>query len=255
MARCKPCDCKKGLPLWLGTFGDLMSLLLCFFVLLLSMAVFEKEKVDAALGSLDGALSILEKGVRTEINPPKEIEATPLNVDVDTPDAQNTFASLITEFVEMTNVAHGPSVKLEEAEDGFIIRVPNDILFDSGSAEIRGDDAFILIKRMAIEIQNLANDIELKVIGNTDSVPIGSNSRYQDNWHLSIARSISVVKELEKNGVRPSRMGASGEGDHNPISTNATEEGRAQNRRVDLYFFSAKSSGTDVAKNTLSGFQ
>lgn len=252
MAKCKPCDCKKGLPLWLGTFGDLMSLLLCFFVLLLSMATFDTEKVAEAIGSIEGALSILEKGVKTEINPPQDIQATPIEVDEDTPEAQNIFASLITEFTEMTNVAHGPSIKLEEAENGFVVRLPNDILFESGSSDITNSDAILFLKRAAIEIRKLSNDIELFVIGNSDNVPLRGSARYQDNWHLSVARSISVVKELERSGVRSSRLAVAGDGDNNPIATNATSEGRAQNRRVDLYFYSIKGDGAKEVREQLS---
>ena len=85
----------KGLPLWIGTFGDLMSLLLTFFILLLSMATFDKQKIEAAIGSVQGDLSMLENGA--EITPPDEIQATPIPLDDPMQDTLNTFASLITD--------------------------------------------------------------------------------------------------------------------------------------------------------------
>lgn len=244
--KCK-CECKKGLPLWLGTFGDLMSLLLTFFVLLLSMATFDKKRVELALGSLDGAFSVLESGEKSEVKPPKPVYATPMETDTETIESQNVFANLITEFNEMNKVAFGPSVKLEEAEDGFVVRIPNSLLFEKGAAEITNPDAFLFLKRISLEINKLPNGIHIMSAGHTDNTPLGENGRFVDNWELSAARALNVVRELQNNMVDPVRMAACGQGEYLPVSTNATTEGRAQNRRVDLHFFSTKSKHTDEA--------
>lgn len=246
--KCPPCDCKGGLPLWMGTFGDLMSLLLTFFVLLLSMATFDKKRVEAAIGSLEGSLSVLEEGRETEIQPPKDIKATPIENNEDTPETVNVFASLITEYNEMSKVAHGPSIKLQEAESGFVIQVPGEILFDSGSAEIRSDDGRLFIKRLALELNKLSNDMHIRVTGHTDSVPLSGSGKYSDNWQLSAARGITVVKELIKSRVLAQRVSSGGAGEYQPISTNQTSDGRAKNRRVDIYVFSTDVAGEDAAK-------
>lgn len=251
--KCPPCDCKKGLPLWLGTFGDLMSLLLCFFVLLLSMATFETKKVDAAIGSLEGALGVLEPGRDTSITSPNPIRATPITQNVDTPEAKNMLASVVAEFNELTQNSQGPAVKLEEAEDGFFIRIPDEILFEPGSSEIKSADAILFLQRISITINKLPNDISLRIIGNTDNVPLKNSSAFRDNWELSIARGISVAKELIKNKVNPARLSAGGDGEFNPISTNVTAEGRVLNRRVDLYFYTTKSGLKDQAEAALRG--
>ena len=70
----KPEECPKCMPEWLAAFGDLMSLLLCFFVLLLSMATMDAKKMEAAVGSLAGALSVLEGGARPENQIEKETD-------------------------------------------------------------------------------------------------------------------------------------------------------------------------------------
>ena len=75
--KCK-CDCPKCLPEWLAAFGDLMSLLLCFFVLLLSMSTMDAKKVQEAIGSLAGALSVLEGGTKTEISRERQQITTPM---------------------------------------------------------------------------------------------------------------------------------------------------------------------------------
>lgn len=68
MGKKKCPDCEKCLPAWLAAFGDLMSLLLCFFVLLLSMSSMDAKKISEAIGSLSGAMSVLEGGIKTEIS-------------------------------------------------------------------------------------------------------------------------------------------------------------------------------------------
>ena len=78
MGKKKCPDCPKCLPGWLAAFGDLMSLLLCFFVLLLSMSTMDAKKVQEAIGSLAGALSVLEGGTKTEISRERQQQATPI---------------------------------------------------------------------------------------------------------------------------------------------------------------------------------
>ncbi|CAE09443.1 flagellar motor protein MotB [Wolinella succinogenes] len=247
--KCPPCDCKKGLPLWLGTFGDLMSLLLTFFILLLSMATFEKQKIEQAIGSIQGALGVLEKGQMTEIMPPKRIQALPIQQNVDTPEAINAFASMITEYSEMTKISDGPAVKMEEAEDGFILSIPSELLFESGSATITNKEGILFLKRTALEINKLSNDMHIKVIGHTDNDRLRPTATYKDNWELSIARGVNVAKMLLEERVNPARISAGGNGEFDPVASNATPEGKAKNRRVDLYFFSVSKNEEEIKKS------
>jgi len=87
-------------------------------------------------------------------------------------------------------------------------------------------------------ISQMSNDIEVSVQGHTDNLPIPSNSPYKDNWELSTARAVAVVKELIADRVKAKRLAASGHAQFKPIATNATPEGRARNRRVELHFIS-----------------
>jgi len=117
---------------------------------------------------------------------------------------------------------------------------------------IESDDALLFIKRVALMINKMKSDMDIVVRGHTDNMPIPADSLYKDNWELSTARAVNVAKELIVSGVKPSRLTAAGHAMYRPITTNATPEGRAQNRRVELHFLSKqKSSQGQVAKGIL----
>ena len=237
-------DCPKCMPGWLAAFGDLMSLLLCFFVLLLSMSTMDAKKIQEAIGSLAGALSVLEGGTKTEISRERQQQASPIESQDETANRVVTtqLKKAITEINEMLKTSGGPEIQVEEAEDGFIIRLPDGLLFKPGSAVIQNADAILFLKRIALIVKKLPENLHVKARGHTDINPPDSSSPYKDNWELSTARAVSVVKELIKDRIDPRKISASGKAEFDPIASNATEEGRAKNRRVELHFFSIDSS-------------
>lgn len=253
MGKKKCPDCPKCLPGWLAAFGDLMSLLLCFFVLLLSMSTMDAKKVQEAIGSLAGALSVLEGGTKTEISRERQQQATPIESQEETSNRVVTtqLKKTITEINEMLKTSGGPEVQVEEAEDGFIIRLPSGLLFAPGSAVIQNEDALLFLKRIALIVKKLPQNMQVNAKGYTDDVPPPATSPYKDNWELSTARAVSVVKELIKNRVDPKRIIASGRAQYDPIASNATSEGRAKNRRVELHFYSLDSDAKKGAQKSI----
>ena len=235
--KCK-CECPECMPEWLATFGDLMSLLLCFFVLLLSMSTMDAKKISEAVGSLAGSMGVLNGGtiVKTskEKGSPTSQTITPAN------QMDKQISKALAEFQELSKNANGNAISLEEGEEGFLIHLPADIAFKSGSAEISNEDSILFLKRLALIIKTLSPEVEVQVRGYTDNVPPPKDSIYQDNWELSAARAITVVKELIKDRVKPTRLSAAAYGQFHPIATNATPQGRAKNRRVDIVFFARK---------------
>ncbi len=248
--KCKACHCKKGLPLWMATFGDLMSLLLTFFVLLLSMATFETKKVAEAIGSLEGALGVLEEGKHSEPVPPNPIKATPIETDSDSPTAINALSSLVTEFKKLDELGRGPAIKLEESEDSFRITIPDGVLFVPGSAEIKNDRAMLLLQRIGNEFAKMPSSVGLDVEGHTDDAKYDTPE--YDNWNLSVDRALSVAEVILENGAPRNRTRVSGRGEFDPVATNKTEEGRALNRRVVLHFYSLDSQQSQEAKDAAS---
>ena len=253
MARKKKVDCPKCMPAWLAAFGDLMSLLLCFFVLLLSMSTMDAKKIQEAIGSLAGALSVLEGGTKTEISRERQQLATPIESSEETSNRVVTtqLRKAIIEINEMLQTSGGPEIQIKEAEDGFIIRLPDGLLFKPGSAVIQNADAILFLKRIALIVKKLPENLHVKARGHTDINPPDSSSPYKDNWELSTARAVSVVKELIKNRIDPRKISASGKAEFDPIASNATQEGRSKNRRVELHFFSIDSGTKKRAEKSI----
>jgi chemotaxis protein MotB len=248
--KCK-CECPECMPEWLATFGDLMSLLLCFFVLLLSMSTMDAKKVKEAIGSLAGALSVLEGGTQTEVSRERIQKATPIQKSEETAQTVNKLSQAVAEFKEFTQGGKGPSIVLEEGEEGFFIRLPADITFPPGSARITNQDSLLFLKRIAIIIKEyLPKNVEIQIRGYTDNMPPPKNSPYKDNWELSAARALAVLRVLIKNGVNPAQLSAAAYGPYHPIASNLTPEGRAKNRRVEIWFF-AKKNKEEIQKSVL----
>ena len=251
MAKNKCPECPKCLPAWLAAFGDLMSLLLCFFVLLLSMSSMDAKKISEAIGSLSGAMSVLEGGTKTEISQQRIQESTPIESKDETSEMVNKVSQAIMDANELMEKGHGPSISVEEAQEGFVIELPASLLFKSGSATIENDDALLFLKRVALIIEELPNDMDVSVQGHTDNQSPGSNSPFKDNWELSTARAISVLQELLLDGVNPKRISASGYAQYSPLATNVTKSGREKNRRVELHFYGRKSDKEKQAKESI----
>ena len=251
MGKKKCPECPTCLPGWLAAFGDLMSLLLVFFVLLLSMSTMDRKKVSEAIGSLSGAMSVLEGGRQTEVSPERILRATPIEEQPETTPEVNRVESVIAEINEIIQSQGGSQVTLEKAEDGFVIRLPASLLFRAGSAQIQSDDAILFLKRIALMITKMPPEIQIMVHGHTDNSKLPTSSLYKDNWELSSARAVNVVKELIRNGIDPGKLGAAGHAEFDPIASNTTPDGRMKNRRVDIKFLSNNSQKPKNNKSVL----
>jgi chemotaxis protein MotB len=246
-------DCPSCPPRWIVQFGDMMSLLLVFFILLLSMSSIDAKKVTEAIGSLTGALSVLEGGTQSEVSRDRMQLATPIVPESETDEFVNRVTVTISEFNEIIKRQGGEeTIQIKEAIDGFMIQLPASLLFRSGRAEIVSADALLLLKRIAILTDTMPSDLEIVVRGHTDNQEIGEGSQFGDAWSLSSARSVAVVKELINDGVKPKRLSAASYASFQPVATNATEQGRARNRRVEIHFLGQnKTSEPETPKSVL----
>jgi len=147
------------------------------------------------------------------------------------------------------------AITLEEGEEGFVIRLPSSILFEEGEVRVTNQDAILFLRRISLMMDRMSPDIELHVIGHTDNIPPAATSIYKNNWEVSTARALSVAQVLLENGVKDEKITVSGNAEFRPVATNATTEGRAKNRRVELYFFSKKGSSEEKARQSILEMQ
>ncbi|MFQ5952853.1 MAG: flagellar motor protein MotB [Candidatus Omnitrophota bacterium] len=123
-------------------------------------------------------------------------------------------------------------VSLKMREGSLEIILSDDILFDSGKAELKRG-ALPVLDKVARVIKREVPEKDIGIRGHSDNVPI-TYSNWASNWELSTARATNVLHYLESKGIPAEKMSATGYGEHRPIASNATEEGRARNRRVEI---------------------
>jgi chemotaxis protein MotB len=121
-------------------------------------------------------------------------------------------------------------IELMELRGRTTVKMKDKILFSSGSATLgrAGKDAL----RAVAEVLTGVEGKVIRVEGHTDNVPLGRG--FATNWDLSVARALAVVRFLQESGVQPTRLAAAGYGEHQPIASNDTPEGRSQNRRIEI---------------------
>ncbi len=145
---------------------------------------------------------------------------------------KNTYNSLVSELKE--EIKKG-EIEVTQLRDKLTLQMVEKILFDSGSAEIKGTGKKI-IDRVAEILKNVT-DKQIRIEGHTDNIPIGPKiaKKFPTNWELSTARATTVVRYLiEKGGINPKILSAVGYADNMPVASNDTEEGRAKNRRIEI---------------------
>lgn len=234
-------ECDKRQHRWLLTFNDMMTLILTFFVLILSMSSLDMNRVRQASASAAdafGATIPVREAVSRVVEPVLESLADP---DIERHRIRDALKNsgprhLKTAGPESIDVFSRLSGVSARMVDGRLTLILSDKLwFEPGSAELAQNDAATLDALCGIL---RSTDGDIRVEGHTDDRPI--RSRYASNWELSTARAISVVKFLIDGGVAPERLSAAGYADCKPAVPNVDESKRALNRRVQIVLMSHK---------------
>jgi chemotaxis protein MotB len=252
---CPKCpDCPKCLPGWLAAFGDLMSLLLCFFVLLLSMSIFDKPKVEEYFDVMRKSMGILEQSAESIDAGKKTGQQTESINDVDEESTQEEIQEVKDELkAEMANLnsaamsASSSSTDQAIFTDGdkeFIIEIPASMLFSSGQYKLTNRKGTIFLKKIAKIIRTMTVSFSIEVIGHTDGSDFRRNKIPRNNWDLSALRSISVITELIKNKIDPSILKLASYASYRPKGNVSS-----QNRRVELRFFADKDNKTQLSED------
>ncbi|MCB2214709.1 OmpA/MotB family protein [Desulfofustis glycolicus] len=235
-----------GVPAWMVTYSDLVTLLLTFFVLLLSMANLDPVRFTRASGSLKEAFGVHPRPAQVEFaipilpSPPKT-KFTPVQIEL----TRKIHQRLKAQIVEMELGKDVDAVQ-QDAET-IILRVNNAVLFNPGDHRLN-PPAYPTLRHLADLIRPLP--VTLRIEGHTDDLPIKSEI-FADNWELSIARAVSVARFFEQGDLLPlDRISAIGYGADRPLVPNISEANRAVNRRVDFVLRVKNLSGTTPAENS-----
>lgn len=267
-------DGPQGAPAWMATFADLMSLLMCFFVLILSFSELDVIKYKQIAGSMADAFGVqrdinvtaIPRGtsvIATEFQPGKP-EPTPIetiqqvtleqelqSLRIGNPDAEQTDARDVKEILQ----DQMQQLVQETEDDAEMLRRLLRAEIEAGQIDVESENRTIIVRirekgafpsgsallnpDFLSVLERIGSALEqirgrIAVEGHTDDVPI-SNAAYRSNWDLSAGRAVAVTEQLLAiSKLPPKRVSISGFADTHPQADNTTTEGRAQNRRVEI---------------------
>jgi chemotaxis protein MotB len=253
---------KPGIPAWVVTFADLMSLLMCFFVLLLSFSEIDAQKFKQIAGELSQAFGVQREVPALEIPmgtspvfdkfspaPPEptvvnevkqttsdqkpELETLKGTAEAEAEAAAQATLNDSTEQIRsvLDNAIKDGRVNVSQDERRIVIRVEEKGSFPSGSAQLTWE-----FEGLLLEMANVLSHIpgKLTIEGHTDNIPIHTD-RFSSNWDLSAARAAAVANALlATKEVDPARLAVKGLADTRPRVANDSDENRAKNRRVEI---------------------
>ena len=222
---------EEGAPAWVVTFGDLMSLLLCFFVLLLSFSEMDRKKYKMVSGSMANAFGIQKKTPVFESPQGNKIIAKDFDHAIIVTKMEDQIAKPLVVEIQNNYKEWEDLIQIEIDPGKVTIRLLGETSFDTGKADIRPKMKPLLLKIGAMLDKNKGDII---VAGHTDNVPLNGGP-FRSNLGLSLARSAAVAEFfMESIGIVPDRISTMGYGENQPIAANATPDGRQQNRRVEI---------------------
>lgn len=230
--------CAEGAPDYMLTYGDMVTLLLAFFVTMFAVSdPVEAEfqvvlSAFSGLGNLDGG-NTLQQGKLAELG--NNLESLPSTTRGRALDkSRKTAVSLFQPEIL------SKKVRVTEDERGLVISLASDAFYEKASAEIRMDEARSVLQRLALLLSNEEiKDRKVRIEGHTDSAPTDPFGEFPSNWELSTARSTNILRRLLDYGVVEKKFQVAGFSDTVPLADNATPEGQAYNRRVDVVVLSS----------------
>jgi chemotaxis protein MotB len=212
------------------TFSDLITLLLTFFVLLLTMCSLEAGKIEQFQAACTEAMGVLLEGKYSQVED-RIITSSKKRIDEKVIKTDNFLKQYMGLKTKLLNENKRGNIEFEELERGLSIIIRDDFLFRIGRSEINRAAMSVLE-----EVGTIIGDFEGRVVveGHTDNVPI-TTRQFPSNWELSTGRAVTIVKHLtEVVGVDPVKCSAVGYGDTRPKVPNDTPHNRRKNRRVEI---------------------
>ncbi len=204
--------------LWAVTYGDMMSYLMIFFLVMFSATVSKKAKKP---GDIEKSIMNIQKVFGGKIDPAQLERIEQIN-------QEEALAYKLKTSYELQQLS--AFVQIQSNDDYVRLILPEAISFDSGHAELK-EGAKPVLAELTRLVKSLPNNIIVE--GHTDSLPV-RNSEYKNNFFLSTARAYNVMEFLMSEGIDTDRLSGQGYAETKPVDTNDTPEGRAKNRRVEI---------------------
>lgn len=233
---------------WLMTYGDMVTLLLTFFILLYTFSTIDIQRFQEVMAAIQHSFMGRTGILRDSTDPVaaegqehlvEQPEADEVTIAVQLGDQEMELLQLLAELEKVYEQARdflraaglADEIQLRMEKRGIVIVLPEHITFDTGRAELK-EEVLPVLDIIAGFVAKIPNQIIVE--GHTDSVPINT-FLFPSNWELSVTRAVSVARYLaEERGLEPRRFVATGYGEYHPIADNDTAEGRARNRRVNI---------------------
>jgi chemotaxis protein MotB len=226
MARQKKDDQPAGAPEWMVTFGDMMSLLLCFFVIIVSMSEIKKDE----------RFQVVMESLRRAFGNTGEIHAIPAR-SIEPNTLLKRLQEIIIQQKREDGDADDPGIRgkvfrVTDVNEGIHVEIGGRITFERFSDKLR-DESRMLIEQVGLK--TVGHNTVLKITGHATREPLPADSTWTDPWDLAYARARAVRDVLVGTGIRPERIRLISAGAQAPVKRQAvTEEERALNRRVEI---------------------
>ncbi|HZU82660.1 MAG TPA: flagellar motor protein MotB [Polyangiaceae bacterium] len=216
---------------WLVSYADFITLLFAFFVVMFAVSQVDSRKVGRFTEAFSKAVGIdvfpmtgdsLLSGGKV----PDETSSGPSAQGM--PSVLDELHATLRKIAESNSALQG--LQVIKLRHELVLRLPEGVFFDSGDARVK-DATAQMLRVLTPELSS--RKLEVRVEGHTDNRPIASG-RFRSNWDLSTERAGAVMTILLAEGMPPERVSIAGYAEYRPIADNATDDGRKQNRRVDL---------------------
>lgn len=224
---------------WQGTYGDMITLMLCFFVMLYNPSEVDVTELAEMAASLQIITESMEQPTPTGGQSLTAGKLADLGNSISALPALEKGRSLSLAKKKAVSL-FAPEVKsakitISSDERGVVISLASDAFFEAGSADLNIDET----REILLKLSKFFSEPELKsrkfrIEGHTDNSPINESESFPSNWELSAARALNVLHYLADFGVDENQFSVAGYADTRPMFSNDTPEGQAYNRRVDI---------------------
>ena len=220
---------------WLATYSDMVTLMLCFFLIMFNPDETTQAQLDAIAASMrTGGIGAMAGGLTLSSGRSAELGNTIMALP-----SMEKGRSLGTALRKAISIfspeIRSNMIRITHDERGVVITLASDAFFNPASARINIETTRDILLRLGgyLASEDLAGR-KFRIEGHTDAVDIDPAGPWESNWELSAARSINILHYLTDLGIQEKRFQIAGFADTAPIASNDTPEGRAYNRRVDI---------------------